>query len=757
MNFLIKNAICIAIFWVFSIVFNVKSYAQTNAIYKIIDSYNVEWTTPSVNSKGSMPLGNGDIGVNCWAEKGGVIYLYLSKNDAWDENCRLLKLGKVKLNIYPDPFINNFKQILRLIDGSIVIKSITNKDSFQIRIWADANNPAVRIETFSSTKHSVSVELDNWRKEKRALNGDERYSAYGLADNKSSIYVYPDTVLNNDNQLTWLHYNQSSIWQLTLQQQGLSSLISKQKDPLLRRAFGCAIKGNTLKKKSNNRMVSTEAFSHHFSIYAYTTQAQSIVGWNTGINNIINTDLKKHFAINYHNHLTWWKNYWSKSYISVSGSSEADTVMRGYLLQRFVAACSNRGKYPNKFNGSLFTVDSMEASKPYDADFREWGGPYWLQNTRLIYWPMLAAGNFEMMKPFFEMYTNALTLGTERTGKYFNHAGAYFPETMYFWGAYTMDDYGWDRDNKPVDSVDNIYIRYHYEGGLEVAAMMLEYYRYTLDEAFLKQKTIPFIKQILLFYDKHYRKVKVNNQYIYRIEPAQSLETYPAVINPLPVISGLAWVLNELLQLPPNSYSSQLRLHWDEQRKSLPAIPIKTINGQQRLVPAEEILAKAQNTENAELYAVFPFRLFGVGKEGLEIAINTFNYRPFPGSEGWRQDDIHAAYLGLTNQAKQLLVKRMSDTHKGSRFPGFWGPNFDWIPDQDHASNGLSALQTMLVQYAGKKIIVFPAWPKEWDVSFKLHTADKTLIEAVYKNGKIVTLKTMPAGRLKDVIVSEMK
>jgi hypothetical protein len=63
----------------------------------------------------------------------------------------------------------------------------------------------------------------------------------------------------------------------------------------------------------------------------------------------------------------------------------------------------------------------------------------------------------------------------------------------------------------------------------------------------------------------------------------------------------------------------------------------------------------------------------------------------------------------------------------------------------------------MLVQYVGKKIIVFPSWPKEWDVSFKLHTADRTVIQAVYKKGKIVTLTTMPARRLKDVIISEMK
>ena len=32
---------------------------------------NVIWDTPSENSMGSMPAGNGDIGINLWVEKNG--------------------------------------------------------------------------------------------------------------------------------------------------------------------------------------------------------------------------------------------------------------------------------------------------------------------------------------------------------------------------------------------------------------------------------------------------------------------------------------------------------------------------------------------------------------------------------------------------------------------------------------------------------------------------------------------------------------
>ena len=33
----------------------------------------------------------------------------------------------------------------------------------------------------------------------------------------------------------------------------------------------------------------------------------------------------------------------------------------------------------------------------------------------------------------------------------------------------------------------------------------------------------------------------------------------------------------------------------------------------------------------------------------------------------------------------------------------------------------MQMLQAMLLQYEDEKILLFPTWPKEWDVEFKLH------------------------------------
>ena len=116
--------------------------------------------------------------------------------------------------------------------------------------------------------------------------------------------------------------------------------------------------------------------------------------------------------------------------------TDAYRVTQGYVLQRFMQACASRGEAPIKFNGSIFTVD---ATSSYDADYRRWGPPYWWQNTRLPYWTMLMSGDLDLMEPLFAMYLDALPLARERVHTYYGHAGAYFPETMYFWGTWNND------------------------------------------------------------------------------------------------------------------------------------------------------------------------------------------------------------------------------------------------------------------------------------------------------------------------------
>jgi len=116
---------------------------------------------------------------------------------------------------------------------------------------------------------------------------------------------------------------------------------------------------------------------------------------------------------------------------------------------------------------------------------------------------------------------------------------------------------------------------------------------------------------------------------------------------------------------------------------------------------------------------------------------------------GWKQDNIFAARLGLTDQAAQLTLQKLRNSPR--RFPAFWGPGFDWTPDHNWAGSAMIGLQEMLLQTNGKKILLFPAWPPEWDVHFKLHAPYQTTVEATLENGKITQLVVTPESRKKDI------
>jgi hypothetical protein len=117
---------------------------------------------------------------------------------------------------------------------------------------------------------------------------------------------------------------------------------------------------------------------------------------------------------------------------------------------------------------------------------------------------------------------------------------------------------------------------------------------------------------------------------------------------------------------------------------------------------------------------------------------------------GWKQDNIFAARLGLTSEAARLTVMKLKNS--GRRFPAFWGPGYDWTPDHNWGGSGMIGLQEMLLQTDGQKILLLPAWPRDWDVNFKLHAPYQTTVEGEVKEGKLVSLKVLPEERRKDVV-----
>ncbi|MBZ0295668.1 MAG: DUF5703 domain-containing protein [Anaerolineae bacterium] len=727
-------------------------------------AYNVTWTSPSKDASGSVPLGNGDITVNAWVEQNGDLLFYIGKTDAWDDNSRLLKVGKIRFTLTPNAFKENtpFIQSLELVDGTMVVKM----GSVEIRLWVDANHPVITVEYESPEPTRVTAAIELWRIEPMTLPSLEVSDIMTDRSKPNGQHeptiVEPDTILTGQtDRIGWYHHNKKSVGPvLTSKIQGLDDF--ERTDPLLHRTFGAVITTNNPNRLDDQHLESSQAKQHHFNVTILTQHPTTPEAWTTEINKLSDSIEQMTLADRYTAHKQWWHEFWDRSWIEATAqkADEPFAVSQAYALQRYINACSGRGAYPIKFNGSLFTVPYP--GQPGDADYRRWGPGYWWQNTRLPYISMSTSGDFDLQQPLFKMYgRDLMPLFRYRTRHYLGHDGIFIPECIYFWGDMFTETYGWtpfeEREDKLQESG---YHKWEWVSGPELVYMMFDYYDHTLDETFLRKTLLPTANEVLTFFDQHYETDDSGKMVMH---PSQALETWWQCTNPMPEIAGIHAAIERLLNLPEHLTSPEDRDFWKALQAKTPDLPTREINGKRALAAADEYADK-RNVENPELYAVFPFRLIAFDRPDVELGLTALEHRDDPGHFGWRQDDVFMAYLGLAEQARAGILERTFDamserlgppnnSMNNSRFPVFWGPNYDWIPDQDHGGILLKTFQTMLLQSNGDKIYLFPAWPKDWDVDFKLHAPKQTIIQGSLKNGEIVELTITPESRRDDVSI----
>jgi alpha-L-fucosidase 2 len=732
-----------------------------------ITANDVIWHSPGTDENNSMPLGNGYIALNVWTEQNGDIVLLLAKSDAWSENGQLLKLGRVRVKLTPNPFVSpdGFTQTLKLESGEVQLRNGKNI----VRIWVDANNPVAHVEVQSEQPVQLEAKSELWRTKAYHLNQKAVSQAgfFEWGNNPNGLDFDADKILPaQTNQVTWCHFNSRSIYPLVFEREHLEPLLQKYPDPVLHRCFGVIMKGPGLVNRDNLTLKSSDASKAlRLDLYALTQQADTPEIWQAALNKKIEAVDAIKIKSAWKAHLRWWTTFWNRSWIHISGTPDAEEVSQSYAIQRYLTACAGRGAQPIKFNGSLFTVghdlpegvSSTESN--HDPDYRAWGNSFWNQNTRLIYWPLIATGDGDLVAPWFNMYVQALPLVKDRTKLYFHHDGGAFIETIYFWGLPNVNDFGW---NNPGPELQSEWMRYHVQGGLEVLAQMLDYYDLAQDADFARNTLLPMADATITFYDQHWKR-GMDGKIL--MEPAQAIETYQTTaVNPTPDVAGLMSILPRLLSLPPGLADEVQRNLWVKVLKDLPPLPMGTTakgklpprgmgdpDGKRVILPAQEY-GEPRNHENPELYTVFPYRLFGVGKPDLMMARDTFMARLYPFGKCWGQDGIQAALLGLTSEAKKSLLEEFT-SYGNQQFKWFWSKNSDWIPDMDNGGAGMMTLQLMLMQCDGKRIQLLPAWPDGWTADFKLHAPYQTTVEGHVEHGKITSLKTVPAYRANDVVL----
>ena len=730
-----------------------------------LDRYNVVWDSPSTNSFGSMPLGNGDVGVNVWVEPNGDLLFYVSKVDAYDAGHLLPKLGRVRLRLDPPLPVQDSQQTLMLREGAIAIRA----GDVHLQIWVDANSPLIRLNGSSKSPLDATLSFETLRD-------------CSEADDSA-------------NRLAWGYRNTSSAWMDRVRSQNTPEFAALVADPIMNRTSGCRLSGAGFVRSGKRTLRLSGSRTLDISVRVLSNQTGSLTEWFA--------QLEQPVTANWAAHQNWWQEFWERSYIFVTkcgsgpvqldqcrftqfpqgslayrGHKEVDSVQNAfqlsqrYALERFCEACAGRGCVPAPYNGSIFTMDMPVGAmrfggpspEPVSADNRDWGVlSFMWQNTRHPYWAMLTRGDYDSLLPGMQFVRDGLDVCRDRCRNIFHHEGAFIMEASWWKNVGVFDWNGVPQ-----------HLRYHFLATVELPAIMCDYYNHTRNRRFLDQILLPCADEFIRFYELQFPKRDARGQMV--MEPAGTVETYQPVTNPTTEITGLRYLLSRLVSF---DIPAERKEHWTRLLHEMPEVPTRRIKGLDLLAVAEQYAPGREICESPEMYSVYPFRQAWLGHPALLASARqslhlrtvsldgTVDNQPVE-TGGWQAAPAQAAHLGLAREAARLTSINFNDQfihwtdnvdpsapwpiRPHARFPAFWETKMDYTPDNDHGANSANALQSMLLQSDGKQIFLLPAWPEDWDVSFKLHAAFNTTVECLYRHGQVESLKVTPASRRPDLV-----
>jgi hypothetical protein len=757
----------------------------------------VVWVTPSQDSLDSMPLsGRMGAGANVWVQDGSI-WLYLAHNGAYDEQGRLLKLGCLRITPVDVALGgDSFRQELDLSTGSIAI----SQGTFKADLWFAGET--LIIETSTGKPVAMDVAFGTWRDQPRQ----------GLQlDVWGSESMNPDRVTADEQGFLWLHRNADYPVDVVAKARGQGIEETAVLDATTQRVSGGAVAVAGGLGGLTNAAVRWQHWDGRAwtgRTRAGTHQAIAVAlgaaidakpeAWRTRAEEMLKQESRDAARAD---ELKRWAEFWSRSHVRIADCrmpnaelkkeeggtvpvsdirhsavdtrpSDAVLIGQNYQLFRYMLACNRDGELPLLFNGGIFTTDAKPGRitgnnndelriNPDGAttpDFRRWMGCRFMsQNQRWLGWPTIANGDADLLWPSLRFYRDRAATAASRARK--NGAeGVVYPEPLDIWGLCCVGP-------RPDGLCGAEHLVYHFSMMLEHAWMALQA-RDALDISL--ERDLPWIEGTIRFYDSFYRAQtkqrtgkELGDDGRLVLYPTCGLEFAGGATDAIEVVSGLKRITAGLLALPDLPAPSRERLR--RILPTLPELPAGHRQGRRSLLPAKTWERDYNKWEPIEMYAAWPYRLVGITQpDTLQLARDTWETVPADRARlckqdfSWMANVANMAALAWPEKAKERAIYKLANnTAPQARFPAFFGPGHDWLPDHNWGGSGMTGLQEMLLAPEpgpDGKLHLFAGWPAEWDVDFKLHAPGPTIVEAVLRGGKLEKLKVSPESRSKDIV-----
>jgi hypothetical protein len=256
----------------------------------------------------------------------------------------------------------------------------------------------------------------------------------------------------------------SSLWNFSMQQQGLAELLPSFSSPLEGRIFGLGLSGAAGLDGSGARLLQAgpsnltsaqpaPAFLLLLSVRIEAGAGGQEEGWKAGLAAQLAGAVATAEAQRSAASAAWWGAFWERSWVSLppANASEPSVLAAQYARTRFIQAAQSRGvDVPIKFNGMLF-MNQAGSRGALDVDYRLWGPDHWWQNSRLPYNAQLAAGDYDTLRVVLDWILSFMPLALARTALLLpEEKGMFFTETVSVFGLYQGYEYSCSAADRPA-------------------------------------------------------------------------------------------------------------------------------------------------------------------------------------------------------------------------------------------------------------------------------------------------------------------
>jgi hypothetical protein len=615
-----------------------------------LSKHDIVYNRPNTNPLYGLTVGNGRTGAMAWNQNG--LTMQVSGVDLSQQSTYAAGLVNLFSNPQMDTGYSTFQQRLSLYDGTLTTKYDSNRT---VTVMGSPNSEVMGIHVEDTRPGVTSVGLD--------LSLWDPTTVQNIAD-------VPD--LN-----TWRTYS-------TFADSTGVGISRGQTDA---KNFGYTLAatvegaGYTSQVVDGRRVRLNITPTASYTVWFTAASRINSPGLNsvTQAKNQLASVKSTGYANTLNNYRNWWHAFWEKSFVQYSNSAgDADYLENVYYLSTYMIAAGGYGNYPLHFINGVFRATQ---------DNSKWSNGYWYWNQRDVYNSFLASNHTDLMSTFNRLYSRNYAALKSYTQTRYGIDGLWGPETM-----------GWDGNAR--GTINSDYVNDLYSTGTEAAYNMYLQYRYTNDLTYLRDTAYPYMREAVKFYQG---KLSVDGAGKYYMASSNAHETYWDVRNAITDLASVRLLFPLTIAVSTQlGLDSGLRAGWQNVVNNL--APYQVVNGAYQ--PHDPPISQTRNNENVALELVWPYDQTGIGYPDQQTAINTFNVRPFPYGNVWSNDAVHAARLGLGDQAFQGMRTMLQ---KYQNYPNGMTNNTNGV--FEYLGVHLTAMNESLLQSYNDKIRVFPAAP----------------------------------------------